>query len=242
MCPCSLQWREEVGSGTLVETRKVVPAVLHPCSICEAIIPEWETKPTAGTQTSSILPQCTTNQSTGCHKRTEKQRQGKSRVGAFLIATLNTLENCESLLWIKYIQVIWIVTITSTPSNRHPVIPIAWRLRSATERLCPRREGWEEGGRPSRAWRGYCWAIAPWLTQQITISKLWGRNMGDGRHCHTSVLWTSVFIWQFTRFTPVMRELPNRLPEFPEWIDVRVLKYNHMRVALNFDVCMAVVS
>lgn len=135
MCPRSLQRREEVGSGTFVETRKVVPAVLHPCSICEAIIPEWETKPTTGRQISSILPECTIKQSTRCHKRTEKERQGKSCVGAFLIAMLSTMENCGSPLWIKWIQVIWIMTIISTPFNRHPVIPIACKLRSATETL-----------------------------------------------------------------------------------------------------------
>lgn len=42
MRPCSLQWREEVGSGTSAETRKVMPVVLHLCSTCEVTV-HWRT-------------------------------------------------------------------------------------------------------------------------------------------------------------------------------------------------------
>lgn len=39
MCPCSLQWWEGVWSGTSVEkTRRVMPAVLHICGMCDVNI------------------------------------------------------------------------------------------------------------------------------------------------------------------------------------------------------------
>lgn len=130
---------------------------------------EWETKQTAGRQASNIPMET----SMGCHKHTHRGGKGEPRIK-------------KSPIWIKCTVM---MMIFCAPPSRHPVISIAYEPRSVSERPCLRGDDWEEGGRPSRAWRGYCWAISPWLTEQITIS------MPSYWYCHTSVLRASFYIF-----------------------------------------------